>query len=147
MGVGILLVSYASYSLFKPAIKPIHAGPVTDTGIGILNGAVGGLTSLGGVVITIWVQLRDWPKDIQRSVFQPVIAATMSITAVSYAYNGAFTTETIKLFLIGLPALGAGLWLGLNLYGRLDDAAFRRVILWLLLASGLTLVVPVSIFR
>jgi hypothetical protein len=29
--------------------------------------------------------------------------ATMSITAVTYAINGAFTLETIKLFFIGLP--------------------------------------------
>ena len=32
---------------------------------------------------------------------------------------------------------------GLKLYGKLDDAAFRKVILLLLLASGLSLIVPV----
>jgi uncharacterized membrane protein YfcA len=103
---------------------------------------LGGLTGLGGVVITIWTQMRDWPKDVQRTVFQPVIMATMSITAVTYAINGAFTLETIKLFFIGLPALAGGLWLGIKLYGRLDDAAFRKVILWLLLVSGVTLLIP-----
>ncbi len=36
----------------------------------------------------------------------------------------------------------AGLWSGLKLYGKLDDAAFRKVILLLLLASGLVLIVP-----
>jgi uncharacterized protein len=142
LGVGILLIAYASYNLFKPAIKPFDSGPITDTGIGILNGMLGGLTGLGGVVITIWTQMRDWPKDVQRTVFQPVIAATMSITAATYAINGAFTLETVKLFFIGLPALAAGLLLGLKLYGRLDDAAFRKVILWLLLLSGIGLLIP-----
>jgi uncharacterized protein len=142
IGVGVLLVAYASYNLFKPAIKPFDSGPVTDTGVGILNGMLGGLTGLGGVVITIWTQMRDWPKDVQRTVFQPVIVATMSIAAATYAINGAFTLETIKLFFIGLPALAGGLWVGLKLYGRLDDAAFRKVILWLLLLSGVGLLVP-----
>jgi uncharacterized membrane protein YfcA len=45
--------------------------------------------------------------------------------------------DTIKLFLIGLPALLAGSWLGLKLYGRLEEATFRNVVLVLLLASGL----------
>jgi len=34
------------------------------------------------------------------------------------------------------------LWVGLFLYGKLDDAAFRKVILILLLISGLSLVLP-----
>ena len=51
-------------------------------------------------------------------MFQPVIMATMSITAVTYAINGAFTLETIKLFFIGLPVLAGGLWIGIKLYGR-----------------------------
>jgi hypothetical protein len=46
-----------------------------------------------------------------------------------------------RLYVLGLPALLAGLWLGFRLYGRLDDAAFRKLILWLLLASGLALIV------
>jgi hypothetical protein len=53
--------------------------------------------------------------------------------------RGAVTADTIKLFLIGLPALFAGTWLGLKLFGRLDEASFRRVVLVLLLASGAVL--------
>jgi len=147
IGVGVLLVAYASYNLFKPKIKPFDSNPLTDTGIGILNGMLGGITGLGGVVITIWTQMRDWPKDVQRTVFQPVIMATMSITAVTYAINGAYTLETIKFFFVGLPALIGGLWIGITLYGRLDDAAFRKVILWLLLLSGVVLLVPLLVPR
>ena len=47
--------------------------------------------------------------------------------------------------LIGLPALLAGSWLGLRLYGKLDEAAFRKVVLALLLMSGLALVAPLGV--
>jgi uncharacterized membrane protein YfcA len=53
----------------------------------------------------------------------------------------------VKLFLLGLPMLLAGTWVGMKLYGRLDEASFRRVVLILLLLSGIFLVVPVSSFR
>ena len=42
---------------------------------------------------------------------------------------------------IGLPALLAGTWLGLKLYGRIDEATFRKIVLGLLLTSGVLLVV------
>jgi uncharacterized membrane protein YfcA len=91
--------------------------------------------------------LRGWPKDVQRTVFQPVMLAAIVMSAVSLSIAGAVTAETVKLYLLGLPVLLAGLWVGFKLYGKLDDAAFRKVILLLLLASGLALVVPLSIFR
>ncbi len=34
----------------------------------------------------------------------------------------------------------AGTWLGWKSYGRIDEAAFRKIVLYLLLASGLALV-------
>jgi uncharacterized protein len=37
---------------------------------------------------------------------------------------------------IGLPALFAGTWIGLKLFDRLNEAAFRKVVLLLLLVSG-----------
>jgi len=146
-GVGVLLVLYSIYSLAKPALKPVHGGLPVDVGIGFLNGLLGGLTGLGGVVVTVWVQLRGWPKDVQRIVFQPVILAVQAMTAISLAFAGAYTAETIKLYLFGLPVVAVGMWIGLKLNGKLDDAAFRNVILVLLLVSGLSLVVPLSMFR
>jgi hypothetical protein len=48
----------------------------------------------------------------------------------------------LLLFLAGLPALLAGTWAGLRLYGRLDEASFRKVVLVLLLLAGMALVAP-----
>jgi uncharacterized membrane protein YfcA len=147
IGVGVLLVLYSIYGLAKPARKPVPGGVPADIGIGFFNGLLGGMTGLGGIVVTVWCQLRNWPKDVQRAVFQPVILAAQTMTAISLAFAGAYTTDTIKLYLYGVPALAAGVWIGLKLYGKLDEAAFRKVILVLLLVSGLSLVLPMSIFR
>jgi uncharacterized protein len=146
-GVGGLLVLYSAYSLARPALKPVQSTVPADAGIGFLNGMLGGLTGLTGIVVAIWCQLRGWPKDVQRTVFQPVNLAAMLMSGVSLSIAGAVTAYTIKLYLLGLPFLLAGLWSGFRLYGKLDDAAFRKVILLLLLVSGMTLIVPWSMFR
>jgi uncharacterized protein len=142
MGVGAFLVLYSLYALFRPAINPVKAGgAAVDAGVGFLNGVLGGITGLAGILVTIWCGLRGWPKDVQRTVFQPVAVATFLMSALWIGARGAITADTIKLFLIGLPALLAGTWLGLKLFGRLDEAMFRKVVLVLLLASGVVLIV------
>jgi uncharacterized membrane protein YfcA len=140
--MGFLLVIYSLYSLIRPALKPVQGGVPADFGVGIVNGLIGGLTGLGGIAVTVWCQLRGGPKDAQRAVFQPVMFATFVMSAISFAVARAFSVETLKLYALALPVLIVGIWAGLGLYGRLDDAAFRRIILLLLLVSGLTLIVP-----
>ncbi len=146
-GVGVLLVAYSAYSLVRPDLRPVQAGVAADTGIGFFNGMLGGLTGLGGIIITIWCQLRGWPKDVQRAVFQPVTFIGAVFTVASLSTTGAVTIEVAKLYLLALPVMLAGLWFGFKLYGRLDDAAFRKAILLLLLVSGVMLVVPTGIIR
>jgi len=142
IGVGVFLVLYSLYALFRPAIAPVKAGgAAADAGVGFLNGMLGGITGLAGILVTIWCGLRGWPKDVQRTVFQPVAVATFLMSALWIGARGAITTDTIKLFLIGLPALLAGTWVGLKLFGRLNEAAFRKLVLVLVLASGVVLVI------
>lgn len=139
-GVGVLLIVYGLYGLIQPTLGPVQAGRAADSGIGFLNGVPCGLTGLPGFVITVWCQLRGWSKDMQRAIFQPVMLAAIVLTAISLSIKGAVTADTIGLYVLGLPALLAGLWLGFRLYGKLDDSAFRKVVLVLLLIAGLALV-------
>ena len=147
LGVGVLLVLYAIYSLARPAFKPMKIGVAPDIGIGIVNGLVGGLTGLGGVVSTISCQWRGWTRDVQRAVFQPVLFAAFVVISVSMAVTGAFTTETLKLYGLGLPFLLVGLWSGFRLYGKIDDEMFRKVVLILILLAGLSLIVPAALAK
>jgi uncharacterized membrane protein YfcA len=141
MGVGTFLVFYSLYALIRPAMAPIKAGGgAADAGVGFLNGVLGGITGLAGILVTIWCGLRGWSKDVQRTVFQPVAVAIFLMSAVWIGAKGAITADIVKLFLMGLPALFAGTWLGLKLFGRLNEAAFRKIVLVLLLASGVVLI-------
>lgn len=142
-GVGVLLIAYSSYSLARPRLKPIRAGFAAETTLGFLNGVLGGLTGLTGPIITMWCNLRGFPKDLQRAIYQPVILAAFALTAISLSVAGAITAELIRVYLYGLVPLAAGLWVGLKLYGHLNEPTFRRVILILLLLSGVALIMPI----
>ena len=141
-GVGVLLIVYGAYGLLQPKLPVIAANAATDGAVGFANGVLGGLTGLPGFIITVWCQFRGWKKDDQRAVFQPVILAAMIANVISLGFAGALTPAFFRLYLLGLPAMLVGLWVGFKLYGKLDDAAFRKLILVLLLIAGLGLVVP-----
>jgi uncharacterized membrane protein YfcA len=146
-GVGVLLVLYTIYGLVRPAIKPMKIGVAPDIAIGVVNGLVGGLTGLGGVVSTISCQWRGWTKDFQRAVFQPVLFVAFVVISISMAVTGAITSDTLELFGLGLPFLLAGLWSGFKLYGTIDDETFRKAVLVLLLVAGLSLIATALIAR
>jgi uncharacterized membrane protein YfcA len=142
--IGAVLILYSIYSLARPTLKPVRPRALADVLIGFLNGLLGGLTGLAGIVVVIWSGLRGWPKDVQRTVFQPIGVATFLMSAVGLGTAGMVDAATAKLFLLGLPVLLAGTWLGLKLYGRLDEAAFRNILLVLVLASGAALLFPAA---
>lgn len=140
--IGVLLVSYSLYALWRPSMPPVTAGgALLDAGVGFLNGVVAGISGLAGILVTVWCGLRGCTKDEQRAVFQPVAVATFALTAAWIGARGAITADIVALFALGLPALLAGTWLGTRLYGRLDEVAFRRTVLVLLLLSGAVLII------
>jgi uncharacterized protein len=148
-GVGVLLVLYTIYGLTRPVFAPMKIGVASDIAIGISNGLLGGLTGLGGVISTISCQLRGWPKDLQRAVFQPVLFVAFVVISISQAVAGSITLDTLALYGLGVPFMVAGLWSGFMLFGKIDDETFRKTVLVLLLLAGLSLIVPVlaPVFR
>ena len=146
-GVGLLLLLYAIYSLVRPPIGPLKIGAPADIAIGISNGLLGGLTGLGGIISTLSCQLRGWSKDKQRAVFQPVLFAAFVVIAISQFTAGSYTAETVKLYGIGLPFMVGGIWIGFRLYGTIDDEAFRKAVLILVLLAGVSLIVSAFGFR
>jgi hypothetical protein len=140
IAIGAILVLFSLWNLFRPSLASMaRAGVVADGAVGIVNGIIGGSTGLAGIAAVIWCRLRGWPPAEQRAVFQPSGVAIFAMTGLWLGGAGMIGGDTVILFLIGLPALALGTWAGLKLFGKLDDQAFRRIVLVLLLVSGTSL--------
>jgi len=139
--IGAFLVVYALYMLLAKPLAPIARGGATlDGAVGLVGGALGGLAGLSGALPTIWAGLRGWPKDAQRAVYQPYIFVIQALTLAMLALDGGIGPQAQTDFLYCLPTVALGVWIGLKLYARIDDRQFKRIVLALLLASGLGLV-------
>ena len=136
-GMGVFLIVYAGFFLLRPPVKPVHSGGrIADGGVGFVGGILGGLAGLSGALPTAWCGLRGWSKDVSRAVYQPfnIVVQVAALPALLGA--GLLTRQLGYYTLLCIPAMLLGVWLGVRLYVRIDEARFRQVILWLLLASG-----------
>lgn len=140
-GTGVFLVLTASYQLFGRA-GFIHAGGrAADGAVGFIGGVMSGIAGLSGAVPTLWTMMRGWRKEHARAVYQPFNMAILSATLVNLYVSGNLDGEHLHYTLISVPSLLVGAGAGLFAYRWIDAELFRRVVLWLLLASGVALVV------
>ena len=141
LAVGLFLIAYAVAMLALGKTQPFPwGGKIADAVIGWTGGVMGGIAGLTGATPTLWCALRGWSREDQRGAMQPFNFALQIAALVAYGWQGLLTEEVGILFLIALPIMVVGVALGVALYRRIDDAWFRRIVLWLLLASGVTLV-------
>ena len=140
MALGAFLIVYGAYALLAPKLPRVEGGGrAADAAIGFLSGILGGLGGYSGVLTTIWTQLRGWPMQVARGVYQPFILAMQIATLLAAGY---VTFDAFSLTLIGvaLPALLLGAWLGWLAFGRLDELRFRQALAVIILGSGVMLV-------
>ena len=139
--LGIFLIAFGTFALTRPHLHRVErGGRAADAAVGFVGGILGGIGGYSGVLPTIWTQLRGWPKQIARGVYQPYIIV---IQIVSLAGIVLVTADTTALVLLveALPPLLLGTWIGWKLYGHMDDRRFRQALAILLMASGVVLVI------
>ena len=139
--LGVFLLVFGTYALLAPRLHTVTAGGrLADAGIGFLGGILGGIGGYSGVLPTIWTQLRGWPKEIARAVYQPYVIIVQAIALAGILWVTLDRAGLIMLVAV-LPPLLFGTWIGWQLYGRMNDLRFRQALAVLLIASGATLVI------
>jgi uncharacterized membrane protein YfcA len=140
--VGILLIVYSGWVAFvrRPPVVT-GGGRIADAAVGLTGGIMGGMASLSGPAPAIWAQLRGFGKDEQRGVNQPYNMSILLFALVSAAVAGFLDRTFFIWAAITVPTTLIGARIGLALYRKVDDAQFRRIVLILLMVSGITLIV------
>lgn len=135
--LGLLLVVWCPVMLFSRALPPVRfGGRLADGVAGLAGGIMAGLGGFSGPVPTLWCTLRQMEKDTQRAVIQNFNLATLAVTMATYFATGAVTPEMLPMFTVVAPAMLLPTLLGSRLYIGISEAAFRRIVLGLLTASG-----------
>lgn len=139
LALGAGMAIYATYALFAPRLPVLAGGgSLANAGIGLVGGILGGIGGYSGVVPTIWTQLRGWPKEMARGVYQPFILFAHVMTLLLVGAVG-IDGRSWLLIALALPALALGAVIGIKIYGRLDEKRFKQMLMLMILLSGLSL--------
>ncbi|MCC5903648.1 MAG: sulfite exporter TauE/SafE family protein [Halomonas sp.] len=138
--LGGFLVLWCPLMLAAKNMPRITAGgKVADGLIGGIGGIMGGIGGFTGTVPTLWCTLRGFDKDEQRSIIQNFNLAALVVTMGIYIAKNIVTTEMVPMFAIVAPAMLVPTLLGGRMYVGISEAAFKKLVLSLLICSGVAL--------
>jgi hypothetical protein len=141
LAVGVLLVGYCAFMLLAAGRIRLSVGDRgAEAALGLAAGVLGGLAALSGVLPTIWASLKGWSKGERRVIFQTFNFALLTTMLGVSAVSGLINLRSILAILVATPGTLIGAAVGLRLYRRLDDVKFDRIVLTVLLLSGLALI-------
>lgn len=137
MVAGAGLALYGITMLVLRNLPHITAGGrLLDSFVGWIGGVLGGFAGLSGFVPGVWCTQRGWSSAQSRGVTQPFILSMHGMALGWLTYGGMVTTTTGRRFLIALPAIALGAWLGLKLYRKFDETKFRQCVFAILILAG-----------
>ncbi len=141
---GAFMIAYSGYMLMRPQIRVLRLAPVTariaDGVVGWVSGVLGGFSMPHSTLPTIWCSLRGWDKRKSRCVYQPfiLISGVLIMLCVGFTID-IDKSQLVMPLAVGLPAMALGLWAGMRVFDVISEERFRRLVLWLILASGISL--------
>ncbi|WP_090214850.1 sulfite exporter TauE/SafE family protein [Litoreibacter janthinus] len=136
---GFLILYGGFFTLRSSLPKLDRPTPVIDGLVGFAGGILGGAASLSGALPTMWCAMRPWPKSETRAVLQPFNVVVLGVTALVFAFKGAYTLQTLTYIAMALPVTMVFAQVGITVFKRLTDDQFRRLLIAMMLISGLVL--------
>lgn len=106
---------------------------------GSVAGALGGLSGIWGPPTVAYLTALNTPKQDQMRV-QGVIYGLGAVAMLgAHIGSGVLRAETIAFSVAMVPTAFLGMWIGMAVMDRIDQKAFRRATLFVLLVAGLNL--------
>jgi len=138
--LGVVLFVYGLFALKTPNLTlPPHLekplGPVT----GLTTGVINGLTGSQLMPVLPYLMALHLDRDRFVQAINCSFTASSLVMAIGLSKIGLMTVETALISTIGIIPVWIGLKLGGNIRRRLSPELFRKLVIYMLMASGVLL--------
>lgn len=139
--LGLAVTVFAAASLLNPTLR---VSPRWERPMGVAAGAIGGffggMVLIGGPPVIMLMVALHLKKEEFIGAMGLVYLTMLVPAAVSLVGFGVLRTEHVIPGLVSLIPVGAALFLGQWVRGRIDENRFRKVLLVSMVVIGLNLV-------
>jgi uncharacterized membrane protein YfcA len=136
LGVAVALMVLLAVALTIRAVE-VPVTPVNLSVAGLISGAAGTATSIGGPPVALLYQHRS-PEQI-RSTLAVLFTAGATMSLAGIWIGGHFEVRLLLLALLLTPCLAVGALLGHRLQGVFPDSRIRYAVLTVCAASAIVL--------
>jgi uncharacterized membrane protein YfcA len=136
MTFGIFLMCWSVYLLIRPQLRFQKRGPLADGIVGVTGGITSGTIAFPAALPAIWCALTRDTMEAQRGTIQMYVVVMQSCTFIYLLAEGMIDKGFILDYLKMLPAIMIGTFVGVHLFGKINPALFRRLVLLLLLIAA-----------
>lgn len=136
--LGVVIIAYALYVLTNYRLPRLQH-PTWAYLFGFTGGLLGGAYNTSGPPVIIFGNCRRWEPAEFKANLQGFFIVSSFWIALSHGIRGNLTTEVWRLFLPSTIAIAIGLWAGLTIDKRINSELFQKIVLWLLLLLGVSL--------
>lgn len=137
--IGLPVTFFAFVQVLGLRLTLRHGSARIEALVGAIAGFIGGMSGVWGPPTVAYLTALNTPKSEQIRIQGVIYGLGAVALVVAHVGSGILRAET-ALFSATLivPAL-AGMWIGVRLQKRIDQASFRKATLWVLLVAGLNL--------
>ena len=138
IGVFVLL---AALLIMSGWVYRGRRGATTSAVTGALCGVVSGVAGVGGPPVVVYFIAAPEDVEVQRANIVISIGVVILLVFGSMVVGGAVDGGTVTRGVVAAPFYMAGFWVGSRLFAIAPQTLYRKVALWLLIATGLSAVV------
>jgi hypothetical protein len=138
--LGASMFLYGGWGLWGGVLQ-LRQNPLIDTAVGVVTGAVNGLTGSQIMPILPYLMSLDITKDQLVQAINTSFTLSSVIMLVGLNRLGLVSTETLIVSAAGLVPVFLGIYTGSKIRRRLPEPAFRQIVFALIGLLGLGLIV------
>lgn len=137
--IGIPVTFFATIQLLGVRLSLSEQSPKIEAAVGAVTGFIGGISGVWGPPTVAYLTALNTPKSEQLRIQGVIYGLGALALVVAHIGSGVLRAETVPFSAaLTLPAL-AGMWLGLRMHDRIDQATFRKATLLVLMIAGANL--------
>ncbi|OLN25431.1 putative membrane protein [Desulfovibrio sp. DV] len=130
------VLAVAIFAFVANECRGVRCAAPVGRGFGVLAGFVAGVTGgaigINGPPVVAWMCRLGLDRNALRATLVSYFLLAGLGVVASQFLAGLVTGPVLLRAAVALPALGLGIAVGLGLCGRISEAAFRRVVLFVL---------------
>ena len=132
--LGLFVIVTVDHDAARLSLGRGRPGPTACTGTGIASGVLNGAFGIGGPPVVLFYFSTPGAAAIGRASVIFFFLFTDLLGILYFAWQGIVTQQSFVQFILWMPTLLIGIWIGAHGFRRMNQEAFRRWVIIILIA-------------